>query len=103
MLAEGAYVRVLAEEEIGAALGTCAHLAALQPRRTGAGLAARTPSLEALLDLDPARAWSARLMPVKRLVAALPLDLSGEPPPRGRAPPGRRPAWRPSACAPSDQ
>ncbi len=74
---KGTYVRVLAEE-IGAALGTCAHLAALRRTGTGGFRVEDAVTLEALQDLDPA-ARERRLMPVDALVAALPrLDLSGE-------------------------
>jgi tRNA pseudouridine55 synthase len=70
-------VRVLAEE-IGAALGTCAHLAALRRTGTGGFRIDDAITLEALQDLDPA-ARGHRLMPVDALVDALPrLDLSDE-------------------------
>ncbi len=74
---KGTYVRTLAED-IGAALGTAAHLAAL--RRTASGrfsvADARTP--EALAAL-PAEGRAARLLPLEGLLAALPrADLDAE-------------------------
>ena len=67
---KGTYIRTLAED-IGAALGCCAHLSAL--RRTGSG-ALRVESavtMEALLALDPADR-EALLQPPEVLVAAWP-------------------------------
>jgi tRNA pseudouridine55 synthase len=74
---KGTYVRVLAED-IGAALGCGAHLAALRRSGTG-GLA-----LDASLTIDALAALSeeerdARLLPADRLVASLPrIDLDAE-------------------------
>jgi tRNA pseudouridine55 synthase len=72
---KGTYVRVLAED-LGAALGSCAHLAAL--RRTGSGgFDVRDAiTLEAIEALDPA-ARDGLLLPVDAPIAALPrLDLA---------------------------
>ncbi len=67
---KGTYVRVLAED-LGAALGTVAHLSAL--RRTGAGALTldRSVTLDALEAMPPAvrREW---LLPADTLLASLP-------------------------------
>jgi len=67
---KGTYVRVLAED-IGAALGCGAHLAALRRTRVGALSLERSVTLDALENMPPAvrREW---LMPVDALLAALP-------------------------------
>lgn len=71
---KGTYVRVLAED-LGRALGTCAHLAALRRTATGGFDLARAVTLDRLEALDPA-ARDALLLPVDALVADLPrLDL----------------------------
>ena len=76
---KGTYVRTLAED-IGEALGTGAHLAAL--RRTGSGrfLVAEAVALEALEAMTPAER-RARLLPVGSLLSQLPrvdLDAAAE-------------------------
>lgn len=71
---KGTYVRVLAED-LGAALGCGAHLAALRRVASGGFDVARALTLEALAALDDA-ARDARLLPVDALLATLPaLDL----------------------------
>jgi tRNA pseudouridine55 synthase len=67
---KGTYVRVLAED-LGASLGTCAHLAAL--RRTGSGEfdVADAVTLDAI-ESTPAEARPSLLLPPDALVAALP-------------------------------
>lgn len=67
---KGTYIRTLAED-IGAALGTGAHLAAL--RRTAAGSLGvdQATGLDALHDLDDARR-DARLLPLEALLGDLP-------------------------------
>jgi tRNA pseudouridine55 synthase len=67
---KGTYVRVLAED-IGAALGCGAHLAALRRTRVGVLSLERSVTLDALENMPPAvrREW---LMPVDALLAALP-------------------------------
>jgi tRNA pseudouridine55 synthase len=76
---KGTYVRVLAED-IGAALGTVAHLAAL--RRTGSGRfrVEGAITLETLGALEP-QARLRRLLPIATLLEDLPrveLDAAGE-------------------------
>jgi tRNA pseudouridine55 synthase len=76
---KGTYVRTLAED-IGAALGTGAHLAAL--RRTGSGRfqVAEAVALDALEAMSP-EGRRARLLPVGSLLSQLPrieLDATGE-------------------------
>jgi tRNA pseudouridine55 synthase len=74
---KGTYVRVLAED-LGAAAGTCAHLAALRRTAAGGFTVAAAVSLEALeaMDEDGRRA---RLLPVDVLVAGLArVDLPGD-------------------------
>lgn len=74
---KGTYVRVLAED-VGAALGSCAHLAAL--RRTGSGDfdVSAASALDTLEALDSA-ALMARLLPIDAGVMTLPrLDLDAE-------------------------
>jgi tRNA pseudouridine55 synthase len=74
---KGTYVRTLAED-IGAALGGCAHLAAL--RRTGSGRfrVAEAVTLEALAALPPAER-AGHVLPLERLLGGLPrAELDGE-------------------------
>jgi len=71
---KGTYVRVLAED-LGAALGCGAHLAALRRLASGGFDVGDAMSLEALEALDDG-ARDARLLPVDTLLASLPrLDL----------------------------
>ena len=71
---KGTYVRALAED-IGAALGCGAHLAALRRTASGGFDIGDAVSLEALEAMDDA-ARDARLLPVDALLASLPrLDL----------------------------
>ena len=71
---KGTYVRVLAED-LGAALGCGAHLAALRRLASGEFHVGDAMSLEALEALDDG-ARDARLLPVDTLLASLPrLDL----------------------------
>ncbi|HEY2864467.1 MAG TPA: tRNA pseudouridine(55) synthase TruB [Casimicrobiaceae bacterium] len=71
---KGTYVRVLAED-LGAALGCGAHLAALRRVASGGFDMVAALTLEALAGLDDA-ARDARLLPVDALLATLPpLDL----------------------------
>jgi len=67
---KGTYVRVLAED-LGAALGCGAHLAALRRTGVGALTLARSVALDALEAMPPAvrREW---LLPVDTLLSALP-------------------------------
>jgi tRNA pseudouridine55 synthase len=67
---KGTYIRVLAED-IGAALGTCAHLGALRRTASGGFRVEDALGLEALQELDP-RLRGARLLPLAALVADLP-------------------------------
>ncbi|MGH8850774.1 MAG: tRNA pseudouridine(55) synthase TruB [Casimicrobiaceae bacterium] len=74
---KGTYVRVLAED-LGAALGCGAHLAALRRMASGTFTLAAAVSLETLAALDGA-ARDAALLPVDALVGSLPrLDLDAE-------------------------
>jgi tRNA pseudouridine55 synthase len=74
---KGTYIRALAED-LGAALGTCAHVAALRRTASGPFLVADGVTLDALAA-DAAAARDARLRPVETLVVALPrLDLDAE-------------------------
>lgn len=68
---KGTYVRVLAED-IGRALGTCAHLAALRRTATGSFAVSDALTLEVLEALDAGQRRSA-LLPVDSLLAALPI------------------------------
>jgi tRNA pseudouridine55 synthase len=71
---KGTYVRVLAED-LGAALGSCAHLSALRRTATGPFAVAAATTLEALEALDP-DARDALLLPVDAPLVGLPrLDL----------------------------
>jgi len=73
---KGTYVRVLAED-LGAALGCGAHLAALRRTATGGFVLADAHAFETLEAVSDARR-DAVLLPVDALVAALPrLDLEG--------------------------
>lgn len=67
---KGTYIRALAED-LGAALGSCAHLAALRRIQSGAFRVDEALTLDALEALDPALR-TARLLPVDAAVAALP-------------------------------
>ncbi len=67
---KGTYVRTLAED-IGAALGTVAHLAALRRTASGAFRVADACTLDALEAL-PAEARHARLLPLPALLRGLP-------------------------------
>jgi tRNA pseudouridine55 synthase len=67
---KGTYVRALAED-IGAALGTCAHLAALRRTACGRLEVRHAVGLEALRAMPPAER-AARLLPLNVLLAALP-------------------------------
>ena len=74
---KGTYIRVLAED-IGAALGTCAHLGALRRTASGGFRIDDAIGLDALEALEP-RARSARLLPLAALLADLPrVDLAAE-------------------------
>lgn len=74
---KGTYVRVLAED-LGAACGSCAHLAALRRTASGGFSLDGAIALDALEALDPA-ARDARLLPVERLVDGMPrVDLDDE-------------------------
>ena len=74
---KGTYIRVLAED-LGAALGTCAHLAALRRTASGAFRSTDAVTLAALEALDAA-ARDALLLPVEALVATLPrLDVDAQ-------------------------
>jgi tRNA pseudouridine55 synthase len=75
---KGTYIRVLAED-IGRALGSCAHLVALRRTATGPFTLAGAVTLDALEAMDPA-ARDALLQPSDVLVGALPrldVDLLG--------------------------
>lgn len=74
---KGTYVRVLAED-LGAALGSVAHLAALRRTRVGALMLERGVTLEALEAMPPAvrREW---LLRPDALLASLPRVDLGEP------------------------
>ncbi len=67
---KGTYVRVLAED-IGRALGSCAHLVALRRVATGPFALAAAVTLDALETMTP-EARDARLLPPDSLVAAMP-------------------------------
>jgi tRNA pseudouridine55 synthase len=67
---KGTYIRVLAED-LGVALGSCAHLAALRRTASGTFLLADAVTLEALEALDDA-GLDARLLPVDAPVASMP-------------------------------
>jgi len=67
---KGTYVRVLAED-LGAALGTCAHLAALQRTRAGPFVLERAVTLEALERMETADR-DALLLPVDAPLVELP-------------------------------
>jgi tRNA pseudouridine55 synthase len=72
---KGTYIRVLAED-LGAAAGTCAHLAALRRTATGGFGVGDAVTLDGLEAMD-ASARTALLLPVDVLVAGLPrLDLA---------------------------
>ena len=72
---KGTYIRVLAED-LGVALGSCAHLAGLRRTASGAFALADAVTLEALETLDAA-ARDALLRPVDAPLAAMPrLELS---------------------------
>jgi tRNA pseudouridine55 synthase len=72
---KGTYVRVLAED-IGAALGTCAHLGGLRRTASGGFRIEDAIGLEALQALAP-EARHARLLPLGALLADLPrVDLA---------------------------
>jgi len=68
---KGTYIRVLAED-LGAALGTCAHLAALRRTGSGAFRLDDAVTLERLEAMDDPAARDALLMPVDAPVAGLP-------------------------------
>ena len=67
---KGTYVRVLAED-LGRALGSCAHLVALRRVATGPFALAAALTLDALETMAP-EARDARLLPPDSLVAAMP-------------------------------
>jgi len=67
---KGTYVRVLAED-IGRALGSCAHLVALRRVATGPFTLPAAVTLDALETMTP-EARDARLLPPDSLVAAMP-------------------------------
>ena len=67
---KGTYVRVLAED-IGRALGSCAHLVALRRVATGPFVLAAAVTLE-VLEALPVEARDALLLPPDTLVAAMP-------------------------------
>jgi len=67
---KGTYVRVLAED-LGAALDTCAHLAALRRTASGAFTLRDAATLELLERLEPG-AREALLLPVDAFLAAMP-------------------------------
>ncbi len=67
---KGTYVRVLAED-LGAALGSCAHLAALRRTRAGPFVLERAVTLEALERMDAA-GRDALLLPVDSPLVELP-------------------------------
>jgi tRNA pseudouridine55 synthase len=74
---KGTYIRVLAED-LGAAAGTCAHLAALRRTATGGFGIGDAVTLDRLEAMD-ASARTALLLPVDVLVAGLPrLDLADD-------------------------
>jgi tRNA pseudouridine55 synthase len=76
---KGTYVRTLAED-LGRALGTCAHLAALRRTASGALSVHDAAGLEALAGLSQADRES-RIVPLERLLGAFPraeLDPSAE-------------------------
>ena len=74
---KGTYIRVLAED-IGRALGSCAHLVALRRVATGPFALAAAVTLDALETMAP-EARDARLLPLIRCVAAMPRqDVSDE-------------------------
>ena len=66
---KGTYVRVLAED-LGAAAGSCAHLAALRRTATGGFAIADAVTLEALEAMSPSER-DARLMPAEVLVRTM--------------------------------
>lgn len=77
---KGTYVRVLAED-IGRALGSCAHLVALRRVATGPFALAGAVTLEALEALEalPAQARDALLLPSDALLESVPrLDVSDD-------------------------
>lgn len=93
---KGTYVRVLAED-LGVALASCAHLAALRRTATGGFEVADALTLEALEALDSAQRL-AKLFPVDAALAGMPalaigsddaLALSQGRRPANRAAPGR--------------
>lgn len=68
---KGTYVRVLAED-LGRALGSCAHLSALRRTTTGSFAVADALSLDELAGMPP-DARSAMLLPPESLLAGLPV------------------------------
>ncbi len=68
---KGTYIRVLAED-LGAAVGSCAHLAALRRTASGAFRLDQAMTLAALEAIDDAEARDALLLPVETLVASMP-------------------------------
>ena len=68
---KGTYIRVLAED-LGAAVGSCAHLAALRRTASGAFTIDAATTLAALEAIDDAEARDALLLPVETLVASMP-------------------------------
>jgi tRNA pseudouridine55 synthase len=78
---KGTYIRVLAED-LAAAVGSCAHLAALRRTASGPFVLAQAVSFDRLDEMDAA-ARDACLLPIDAPLAELPrLDLD---PPAGRA------------------
>ena len=74
---KGTYIRVLAED-LGAALGSCAHLAALRRTATGPFAVEHAVSLDALEAMDGA-ARDALLLPVHATLAGMPrLDVDAD-------------------------
>ncbi len=87
---KGTYVRVLAED-LGVALGSCAHLAALRRTASGNFEIDDAIGLDALEQLDPAQRV-ARLLPVDAGLASLPA-LTVDQPTAAALVHGQCPAW----------
>ncbi len=68
---KGTYIRVLAED-LGAAVGSCAHLAGLRRTASGAFKLDDAVTLAALEAIDDPAARDALLLPVETLVASMP-------------------------------
>jgi tRNA pseudouridine55 synthase len=75
---KGTYIRVLAED-LGAAVGSCAHLAGLRRTASGAFTLEGSVTLAALEAIDDPLARDALLLPVECLVTSMPrLDVGAD-------------------------